>query len=211
VHSDVGGGNGNVDLSNIALQWMMEKAHESGLSIPKSDINAIHPINPTVDIGKNFDPIKNDRRVVRAIDVFHPTAVKRLAIGEKASFPVLAKDKYNWSGILLEHGAQYRFEVADDQQWTDGKIICGADGWEETKGLSKVKEALEEKRRYPKANWFELMGSLGCEGSHYFRIGKTATYTAPQDGGLFTFANDLNAMYVNNKGEIEVTIERVNS
>src|SRR6185295_11444982 len=31
VHSDIGGGNGNTNLSDIALKWMMSKAKAAGL------------------------------------------------------------------------------------------------------------------------------------------------------------------------------------
>jgi Uncharacterized conserved protein (DUF2235). len=38
VHSDIGGGNGNTDLSDITLRWMMSKAHAAGLPIETTDI-----------------------------------------------------------------------------------------------------------------------------------------------------------------------------
>ena len=38
VHSDVGGGNGNTGLSDIALKWMMSKAKAAGLPIDDADI-----------------------------------------------------------------------------------------------------------------------------------------------------------------------------
>ena len=45
VHSDVGGGYAEVGLSDVALQWMMEKAEHAGLSLdPRS--TATYPTHP---------------------------------------------------------------------------------------------------------------------------------------------------------------------
>jgi len=38
VHSDIGGGNGNTGLSDIALRWMLEKAKAAGLPIDDATI-----------------------------------------------------------------------------------------------------------------------------------------------------------------------------
>jgi hypothetical protein len=43
VHSDVGGGNENRGLNDIALKWMMSKAKAAGLPITDTDIAALHP------------------------------------------------------------------------------------------------------------------------------------------------------------------------
>ncbi|MCC7243308.1 MAG: DUF2235 domain-containing protein [Acidobacteria bacterium] len=40
VHSDVGGGNGNRGLNDIALAWMMRKAQGAGLPIAEEDVAA---------------------------------------------------------------------------------------------------------------------------------------------------------------------------
>ena len=45
VHSDVGGGNTNRGLNDIALKWMMSKAKAAGLPILAEDIAALQP-NP---------------------------------------------------------------------------------------------------------------------------------------------------------------------
>lgn len=39
-----------------------------------------------------------------------------------------------------------------------------------------------------------------------FAIGQTALVTAPADGPLYLFANDIWGMYWNNKSELDVTI-----
>jgi len=38
VHSDIGGGNGNTDLSDITLKWMMSKGKAAGLPVEDGDI-----------------------------------------------------------------------------------------------------------------------------------------------------------------------------
>ncbi|MGC4081506.1 MAG: DUF2235 domain-containing protein [Vicinamibacterales bacterium] len=43
VHSDIGGGNGNRGLNDIALRWMFRKAQASGLPITDADIAALQP------------------------------------------------------------------------------------------------------------------------------------------------------------------------
>jgi hypothetical protein len=43
VHSDVGGGNGNVGLNDVALKWMLSKAKSAALPIADEDIAALRP------------------------------------------------------------------------------------------------------------------------------------------------------------------------
>jgi hypothetical protein len=57
VHSDVGGGNGNVGLSYIALRWMLGKAKAAGLPITEAaiasrdgKINPDAPLRPPKDL-----------------------------------------------------------------------------------------------------------------------------------------------------------------
>src|SRR2546423_1299624 len=45
VHSDVGGGDGNRGLNDIALKWMMNKAKSAGLPLADEDISILKP-NP---------------------------------------------------------------------------------------------------------------------------------------------------------------------
>ncbi len=219
VHSDVGGGNRNVALSNIALKWMMEKAGSCGLPIKKSNIRALDArIDPTAPVSENFDPIKNPRREVYPKDRFHSTAQgKTLKVGESAKFKVRAPEQYSWSGVRVESGGYYVFVVPAKQQWRDKKIKCGPEGWQ-SEQLPWYKEAairlFEARRRCPKANWFELVGAVGDDGKNFFRIGRggqDSTYQPPEDGELFAFANDLRTMYGNNHGKIEVVVRRVDS
>jgi hypothetical protein len=217
VHSDVGGGNGNVARNNIALHWMLEKAQSCGLPIPTSVFNLVAAAtDPLAPIRHNFDPKPNPRRPIQPGDRFHPSAVaKALAVGESASFPVRAADRYNWSRVQLKKGATYQFDAAGGQTWMDGGMVCGPEGWR-SEDLPWYKEDIvgwfESSRRCSNANWFELVGSLGDEGDSFFRIGAGGAerqYRAPRTADLYAFANDLKSKYGNNEGKLTVTVTRI--
>ncbi len=78
VHSDVGGGNGNVGLSTITLRWMLRKAITAGLPIKEtaiaaheSKINLEAPLHPPRDF------IPNEYRGFLQGDRFHYTVKAR--------------------------------------------------------------------------------------------------------------------------------------
>ena len=216
VHSDVGGGNDNAALSNIAMHWMLQRAAEAGLPIEPADLDNFSSFDRFAPPGENLDPIQNPKRVVLADDQIHPTARgAALAVGESREFTVFAKHQFNWSGVRVVAGGRYVFEIPDGEKWKDKCIVCGPDGWL-SEDLPWYKEEfvelLEGRRRVPKANWFELIGSIGDDEDLYFRIGKGgdgAPYDAPEDGELYAFANDLRSMYGNNAGELSVTVRRI--
>lgn len=214
VHSDVGGGNGNLPRNNIALHWMLEMAHAAGLPVSREQIDLVAAqCDPLAKISENKDLRRDEHRPAHGADLYHPTAVgKRLGVDESATFPVRAADKYNWAGLRLQGGATYRFDVPDKQKWQDATISCGADGWT-SKQLPWYKDGvikhLEDERRLPAANWFELVGALDDEETDLFRIGTGCEFTAPREADLFTFANDLKSRYGNNTGELRVVVKRL--
>ena len=98
----------------------------------------------------------------------------RLEVGQSHTFGVAARNFYNASSVCLEAGAHYEFCVARNDAWYDAKIRCFADGWtaKDTRPAARpIVRALESKRRCPSADWFELVGSVRCDGCEYFRIG----------------------------------------
>lgn len=137
----------------------------------------------------------------------------RLEIGQSHTWQVAAKHKYNASRVQLLAGAHYEFHVSG--AWTDAKIRCNANGWTEKSVrpiLRPLIRAAEKKRRCRCANWFELIGTVGCNECHQFRIGCRGsgwTYTPRCDGMLYAFANDLHSRYGNNSGCLRVTVMRV--
>jgi T6SS, Phospholipase effector Tle1-like, catalytic domain len=214
VHSDIGGGNQNSLRSNIALAWMLEKGMESGLPLTQTDIDGIrHESDRLSSISDNKDPIRSPRRPINQDDAFHDTAmpVELNNPGDSFTFFVYAESQYNWSGVRLKGGQRYRFDVPGDQKWQDASISCGPEGWT-SEQLPFYKEPfvkhLEDERRVPEADWFELIGSLD-DDEEYFRIGRGGPekeYTAPRDAELYAFANDLKSKYGNNEGQLSVTI-----
>ena len=74
VHSDVGGGNNNPELSSIALNWMLRKAASCGLPIDAAKVaeNASRmKLGAPDSKGQWYDVIKNKFRVVRWNDYVH--------------------------------------------------------------------------------------------------------------------------------------------
>ena len=138
-----------------------------------------------------------------------------LSVGESINVSVVAKEKFNRTGVKVAAGEHYSFVVAKDAKWKDLNIVCDANGW-----LSKDAPAItrnyitkaEKNRRVPAANWFELAGTVGQNEQHHFQIGLRGqdwTHSTKTDGELFLFANDLMSFYGNNHGSIEVTITRL--
>jgi hypothetical protein len=78
VHSDVGGGNDNHSLNDIALRWMLNKAVASGLPMTSGCLaTSCTRANVEGKIGDNFDLIRNRPREPKADDRFHYTVGKR--------------------------------------------------------------------------------------------------------------------------------------
>lgn len=74
AHSDVGGGNGNRGLNDIALKWMMSKAMAASLPIAAADIAALEP-DPAADPRRDLSLL--DIRNISAVDRRHYTAADR--------------------------------------------------------------------------------------------------------------------------------------
>ena len=66
VHSDVGGGNGNTGLNDIALKWMMRKAKSAGLPIADGDFANLKPNPAAAPMQDHKLPLKI--RLIGAVD-----------------------------------------------------------------------------------------------------------------------------------------------
>lgn len=78
VHSDVGGGNGNVGLSSIPLRWMLRKASAAGLPVDEASIAACDGLvraDAPLRLPKDF--VANAYRRVDARDRVHHTVARR--------------------------------------------------------------------------------------------------------------------------------------
>ncbi len=216
VHCDIGGGNRNEARSNIALQWMLEMGRSSGLVFneTKAKQTRYSNINRFAKVSENQDVKVDPRRQVNSGDEIDPSALPvELGVGQSHRCEVLAKPKYNWSGVRLVEGASYICTVAKDDTWKDGKVRdCGPGGWKSDE-LPWYQEGIvqfaERFRRLPDVNWFALVGALGDEDDELFLIGdKREPFTAPRDVDLYLFANDMPSKHDNNKGTLMVTITR---
>jgi len=75
VHSDIGGGNDNEKLSNIALRWMLRKAAKAGLPVDANaagGVGADAHVKVAGKIQKDFRELKKNDRVHYAVDVRKP-------------------------------------------------------------------------------------------------------------------------------------------
>jgi hypothetical protein len=78
VHSDVGGGNGNVGLSSIARRWMLRKAQAAGVPISDAAIAACNQkVNPEASLRPPKDVIPDEFRGFLKGDRFHYTVHDR--------------------------------------------------------------------------------------------------------------------------------------
>lgn len=75
VHSDVGGGNGNTGLNDIALRWMLSKALGAGLPITPADLARLKP-DPAAPVSVNTR-LKLDIRLVGSLDRCHYSVAAR--------------------------------------------------------------------------------------------------------------------------------------
>ena len=227
VHSDVGGGNGNVLLGNISLTWMLEKAQAIGLPIA---LDKAAELKTSADAKVSPSDLQGrwqDRTVIKG-DRFHSSAGRQLAVGESVEVEVDSKLWFDFSGILVEEGARYLFTPDPAGRWKDKTIDCDATGWPPDLNRGRTvfgwlqEKVLESRaiglaRRVTDANWFEMVAAIGASGKPAVPIGRAQfaqkPWTANASGLLFFFANDARGVgqnfYENNDGAINVTVKRV--
>lgn len=147
VHSDVGGGYGDTNLSDGALLWMIEESEKAGLCFRPGIKNQIQP-KPLGILHNSykgaFAKLRSRPRAVEAIvpenyrKHFHPSAVIRqaaspiayppyrptirLEIGEIHSVEIFADTRWNDTGLYLEAGHSYSFSASG--QWLNSKDAC---------------------------------------------------------------------------------------
>lgn len=161
---------------------------------------------------QNYDSIddaKNNSKVV----------AEDLNVGDSLEFTICANVKYNFTGIYLRDGKgqEYSFKVNMKQKWHDASIECNAKGWDrENDSLNFLQRQfirpMEGFKRYPDANWFEIIATIGKNDENSFKLldysNGNKFYKPDVSGELFVFANDMNSKYGNNKGTIKVKIKR---
>lgn len=144
--------------------------------------------------------------------MIHETPTRRMlaremVVGETTGpIPVLALLHWNPSRIIARPGQRFLIE-ADNSQWSDDKSPCTAAGTSNC-GLQRFTSAM---CRHKQAAWMELVGTLGRDHEHQFRIGAGAVWenTTGHEGEIHFYANDVYFMYYNNAGSVMVTITRL--
>jgi len=147
-----------------------------------------------------------------------PPAPRKIEVGESAEITVYANDKMNRSYIYANKKEKYSFSVDMKQKWFDSGIICGPDGWDrQSEDFPWYQELpikwMEDERRCPKADWFEIVGVIGKKDQTPFRVlsytkaGKQLN-SGTRTGEIFLFANDMEDRYTNNLGFIKIVITR---
>ncbi len=138
--------------------------------------------------------------------------------GQSKHVEVIARTYWNNTGITLEKGHTYRFDIAGT--WTDWTYQANAAG-----PICPVSNAImfpfRPLLRYSPfrdchANYFQAIGTIGRgEGKklpqHAFIIRDGMPYTAPATGTLQVFANDApwEAAYSNNLGLLDLTVSEL--
>lgn len=144
--------------------------------------------------------------------MIHDTPIRRvlareMVVGETTGpIPVLALLHWNPSRVLARPGQRFLIE-ADNSVWTDEHLpatAAGACGL----GLQRFTSAM---CRHKHAALMELVGTLGREHDHQFRIGKGTVWENQTaiEAEIFFYANDVYFMYYNNAGSVMVTVTRL--
>ncbi|NCA70360.1 MAG: hypothetical protein EOM91_09670 [Sphingobacteriia bacterium] len=111
---------------------------------------------------------------------------------------------------LLVKGVTYTFEVTDPEPtWQDWWISADPEqGW--PRWLSILGWPLHFFNRHPESNWFTLVGAIGTDPAHFFKIGMRTRHSATATGEFGAFANDLPSriFYGNNRGTLNLRICR---
>lgn len=114
-----------------------------------------------------------------------------------------AAKRWNRTGLVLECGVRYRFEVTNVSGWRDGKVETDPDGYETLRLLP-----LLPARRYPFAHWLKLIGAVGTSAWDYFPIGMGCERKTVAAGELYCFANDASFRYHDNDGQLTLRVTR---
>ena len=120
---------------------------------------------------------------------------------------VPASERWFHTGFLLAQSASYRITVPRGQVWTDWWVENGPIGQ-----ATLLQKPLRPDLRFPpsrdpRATFFTLIGTIGESLEHAFVIGAgPCDFQAPISGEFVCFANDLWAVYWNNRGSMRLII-----
>lgn len=152
VHSNVGGGYANTDLSDGALLWMLEQAEAAGLAFRPGITSTLQP-NPLGVLHNSykgaFAKLRSRPRKIEAMvpaqearfhhsartrqaaspiayPAYHPTV--ELAVGGSHTVDIHADTVWNATGVYLAAGQRYTFAATGE--WQDSQDACDWRGTE---------------------------------------------------------------------------------
>lgn len=212
AHSDVGGGYKEKGLSEGALLWMIEESRKkesgpAGVVYRQSAVDEISPDPRDMLHDSHTGMMKVLVTAPRAIppltrrDAFHGSVftrrnrppVEQVAylrerpfVNGSVEFDVYAKQAWNWTGLYLEAGREYRFEAKG--QWLDRNIPCGPAGARDGSfhfgeiahlagnvagamerlyrhGTGRKRADFIGSKRFAHADWFALIGAIADGGN----------------------------------------------
>ena len=124
--------------------------------------------------------------------------------GEQFVAGIHAQVKWNDTGLQLRRGERYRFVASGT--WNDASIRCGPEGYPSRSLFFRL---LQWRRRFPRGQWFELIGALDRDEKSAFAIGAGTEMEMDRDGVLYCYANDLRGFYGNNSRVVTLSIVRL--
>jgi type VI secretion system (T6SS) phospholipase Tle1-like effector len=211
VHADVGGGYRETGLSDIPLQWMIERAQLMGVAFHPHMLAQIHgnargvrhdsltgvfesaiaqprripDLDPQGTRGPNGQEIHisaQERQGRPPIFQAPYRDIVQLEPGEECRLSVYARDKWNWTGIYVEPMQEYEFSARGE--WLHWGLAAGPRG---CTGLGWLWP-----RRLLGAPWMSLVGAVAnfanpdqqgqIEALDMFPIGDRARITLSPDG-----------------------------
>lgn len=111
-----------------------------------------------------------------------------------------------WNDVGIDLAAAGVYEFAAEGTWMDAHFASGPAG---SDSQNLVMTWFEPFRRMPHAPWMCLIGTIGKDSTSAFAIGTGAQITAPRDGRLFCFANDVPGFYFNNSRSLMLAVTRL--
>lgn len=133
-----------------------------------------------------------------------PAALRELTPGESATVEVSAHEKWGLTHLRLRAGSTYLLEVQGKQEWNNGPVPTGAEGF---RALAYQWD--EETRRVPETQWNALVGTIDGWQDYAFVIGHRCVYTPLLSGELVCYANSDLLFNWNNHGKLTLTVERL--
>ena len=185
VHSNVGGGYSNTDLSDGALLWMITESKQCGLAF-RADIETQLKPNPCGVLHNSYKgTFAKLRSRPRALDafvkdnkqLFHESAIKRqqasplgyppyhpttlIQVGGSTTVEIYADTRWNRTGIYLQPG-NYYFEAKGE--WLDDKDACDWRGTQDDKlTISDILRKLSSAWGSIEAPWKSITGNRSTD------------------------------------------------